>query len=392
MVWQVASIRLKYVLEDTDRHGNVRLYFRKPGCPKVRLRGPIGSSEFFKDYEKASKAAPALRLKTAEPLPGSMRWLCSEYLKSPAFRNLAPKTRLVRQRILERLCSFKEEGSAIPDGDRSFAGMRAKHVRAHRDRLSATPAMANALVKSLRTLFAFAIRYDHTDRNPATDVELFPSVRVDGLHSWSIEEISQFEGRHPVGTTARLTLALALYTGQRRGDLAVLGRQHLRTIDGVEHLCFTQEKGRNKSPIRLAIPVIPELRRIIDSSPTGDLTYIAGANGRPLLPNSLGNSFRDWCNEAGLPQCSLHGLRKAAATRLADLGASAHEIAAITGHKTLKEVSRYTRAADQRKLAGSAAAMLSAELSGNKSVPLSCGEAESGTKTGAKKLKRQSKN
>jgi integrase len=60
--------------------------------------------------------------------------------------------------------------------------------------------------------------------------------------------------------------------------------------------------------------------------------------------------------EAGLPaRCKAHGLRKAAARRLAEAGCSAHEIMAVTGHKTLSEVERYTRMASQERL--NAAAM-----------------------------------
>ena len=61
--------------------------------------------------------------------------------------------------------------------------------------------------------------------------------------------------------------------------------------------------------------------------------------------------MRKWCDAAGLPQCSSHGLRKAAGMRMAELGCSTNEIAAILGHDILKEVERYTKAARQKRLA-----------------------------------------
>lgn len=387
MVERVPSIRVKYVVEDTDRHGNVRLHLRRPGQPKLRLPGPLGSPEFWAAYHEALAAPTVQRPKGGAPLPGSMRWLILEYYKTPEFKMLDPKTRRVRTAAFERFCAHVEPGGTIPDGDRAFAEMRPSHVRARRDLLAETPGAANNLVKFLRVLFKFAIRYDHHDRNPAAEVELLKGS-AEGWHSWTLAEIEQFESRYPVGTTPRLVLALALYTGQRRADLAMLGRQHER--DGWLH--FTQHKGRNKSPVRLQIPIIAELRRIIDASPTGDLTYIAGANGRPLKANSLGNSFRDWCNAADLPQCSLHGLRKAAATRLAELGCTEHEIMSITGHMTSKEVTRYTRAARQRVRAESALSRLSSEPTQNESVPLLDGQGQSGTNGVAKNLKRNTKN
>jgi integrase/recombinase XerD len=79
--------------------------------------------------------------------------------------------------------------------------------------------------------------------------------------------------------------------------------------------------------------------------------------------------MREWCNRVGLPHCSAHGLRKAAAARLADYGATEHEIMAVTGHRTLKEVGRYTRAARQKVLTDSAMKKLAAAHIGNESDP-----------------------
>ena len=79
--------------------------------------------------------------------------------------------------------------------------------------------------------------------------------------------------------------------------------------------------------------------------------------GRPFKSAGFGNKFRTWCDEAGLPHCSAHGLRKAAATRLAEAGATEQQIMSITGHRTSQEVTRYTRAARQKVLAEQAFAL-----------------------------------
>ena len=97
---------------------------------------------------------------------------------------------------------------------------------------------------------------------------------------------------------------------------------------------------------------------IIEATPTNHLTFLTTAYGRAFTPSGFGNKFREWCNEAELPHCSAHSLRKAAAARLAERGATAHEIMAITGHRSLEEVERYTRAARQGKLADAAIAKL----------------------------------
>jgi integrase len=99
--------------------------------------------------------------------------------------------------------------------------------------------------------------------------------------------------------------------------------------------------------------VHPDLKTVIDATPCDHLTFVTTAHGKSFTPAGFGNRFRDWCDQAGLNHCSAHGLRKAAAARLAERGATAHEIMAITGHRSLEEVERYTRAARQGKLADS---------------------------------------
>jgi Phage integrase family len=141
--------------------------------------------------------------------------------------------------------------------------------------------------------------------------------------------------------------------------VVLFGRQHVR--DGV--LTFTQQKNRARRPVRLFIPLHPELQAILDATPSAGLTFLTSEHGEPFAsPDSFGNAFRRWCREAALPHCSAHGLRKAAASRLAERGATPHEIMAVTGHRTLKEVERYTREASRGVMAASAMARMSAAI------------------------------
>ena len=183
--------------------------------------------------------------------------------------------------------------------------------------------------------------------DPTQGVKL-PKVKSDGIHAWSEAEISQYEAHHAVGTKPRLAFALALYTGQRRADVVRMGRQHVRN--------GTLEVRQKKTRAVLEIPLHDDLQKIIEATPGEHLTFLTTKTGKSYAPNDLSDEFRGWCDAAGLPHCSIHGLRKAAARRLAEAGCSAHEIAAITGHKTLKEVERYTRSAEQARLARQAIA------------------------------------
>jgi integrase len=197
----------------------------------------------------------------------------------------------------------------------------------------------------LRVLMKHAVDTGLRQGNPARDV---PRVRSksDGFHSWTEEEIEQFEATHPIGSRPRLAFALLLYTGQRRSDVVKMGRQHIR--DG-----WLRVK-QAKTGVKLWIPVTLQLQQIIDAGPVDQLTFIVTQSGKPFAPISFSNWFRLECDKAGLPHCSAHGLRKAAARRFAEAGCTPHEIAAITGHASLKEIVRYTKAADQRRLATAA--------------------------------------
>src|SRR5690606_22897046 len=98
-----------------------------------------------------------------------------------------------------------------------------------------------------------------------------------------------------------------------------------------------QQKNKRSKPITLELPVHPELQKAIDATPGGNLTFLVTEFDKPFTANGFGNWFRKRCDEADLPHCAAHGLRKAAATRLADNGATEHEIMSVTGHQTSKE-------------------------------------------------------
>ncbi len=346
----------KYVVEDrTD--GVLRFYFRKKGQKKVRLPGVPGSDEFNKAYYEALDNVPRVTSSGPKmPTSGTIRWLCTLYFQSAEFRRLDQRTRSVRKRIIESIWAEPiREGSQKLVEDMPVNDLTPKSVRIIRDRKSATPEAANGRIKALRAVFSWATSKDveRAQANPARDVAYFPSVG-DGYHTWTEEEVAKFEQRHPIGTKARLALALMLFTGQRRGDIILFGRQHVSN----ERLRFTQQKNKNRKPVTLEIPIHPELRKVIDATNCGELTFLVTEFGKPYSNDGFGNYFRRRCIEAGIPHCSPHGLRKCAATRLADRGATEKQIMAFTGHTTSKEVARYTKAASQKRLVDSAVALL----------------------------------
>jgi integrase len=335
-----------YIHAFRDRHGKARFYFRKAGFPKVALPGLPWSPQFMAAYEQACAAQP-VPPESAHIKPGTFRALAVSYFASPAFRTKRPSTQRTYRGIIDRLC--------LEHGDKRPALLQRQHVvrlmAAHVEK----PGLAHAVRRSLRALMQHAVEIGMRADDPTRDVRSIPA-RGDGYHSWTEAEIAQFEQRHPIGSRSRLAFALLLYTGQRRSDVVRMGRQHI-TDDAL----FVHQQ---KTSRKVWIPIHDALASIIAEIPADNLTFLVTEYGKPFTAAGFGNWFRDQCRIAGLNGCSAHGLRKAAARRLAECGCTAHEIASITGHASLREVARYTEAADRRKLAAAAMAKVKARTFG----------------------------
>src|SRR5262249_54599901 len=231
-----------------------------------------------------------------------------------------------------------------------------KHVRVLRDRKADRPGSANNRVKRLRTIFSWALANEITGVtvNSAARVPLLKPRKPGGFPVWTAADIDRFEARHEIGSKARLAIALLRFTGARRSDIVLFGRQHIR--DGRLH--FIMRKGRNRAPLTVDIPLLPELRQVIDASPTGDLTFLTTERGQPFSAAGFTNSFRERCDEAGLKGLSAHGLRKAVATRAAERSATTAELMGILGWRNISQAELYTRAAERARLAGRAVHLL----------------------------------
>ncbi len=169
-----------------------------------------------------------------------------------------------------------------------------------------------------------------------------------GHRTWTDDEIACFESFYPVGTEARLAFALLLYTGQRRSDVVRMGREHVK--DGI--LTITQKKGGEV--VDVAIPILSQLQAVLDDVQRKRIgpTFVMTVHGKPRSDAGFTNWFHELRTKAGLPKgLTPHGLRKAFCRVAAEAGLTPHEIMAISGHTTLKEVARYTAAADRKRMA-----------------------------------------
>ena len=327
----------KYVQGFIDRHGKPRFYFRRRGSESAPLPGLPWSPQFMAAYEAALAGQPP-QIGSSRVKPGTFRALAVSYFGSVAFRTMKPSTQSVYRNAIERLCG--------EHGDKGVLTLQREHVVKLMAAKAEKPESANLLRKVLRAMMHHAVEIGLRTDDPTRDVRAI-RVKSDGFHSWTEGEITQFEEHHPVGLRPRLALALLLYTGQRRSDVVRMGRQH---IDKNAAIHVRQVK----TGAELTIPVHAALGAIIAETPGDHLTFLTTQFGKPFSAAGFGNWFRAQCDLAGLPECTAHGLRKAAARRLAEAGCTEHEIAAITGHASLREITRYTKAADQVRLAVSA--------------------------------------
>jgi integrase len=327
----------KYVQAWIDsRDSRAYYYLRRRGYPRVRLPSLPWSPSFMAAYE-AALTGPRTAVGAGRIKPGSVAAVVGEYLDSQKFfASKSAGTQRMRRGILERFRAAY--------GDRPFALLPPQWIEALLD--AKPPHAARSWLVTLRSLCQFALKRGWLRVDPTANIKQ-RAIKGDGFHTVTEDEIAKFEAHYPIGTKPRLAFALLLYTAQRRSDVVRMGRQHIK--DGA--LTVKQEK----TGVTLAIPVHPHLQTVLDATPSEHLTFLVTATGKPYGGNAFTEQFRNWTDAAGLPmRCKPHGLRKAACRRLAEAGCSANEIMAISGHATLKELVRYTKDADQARLARNA--------------------------------------
>lgn len=348
----MSRIRLRYIDRFVDRHGHARHYFRRPGSKRVPLPGLPGSEEFMTAYKVAlaGAALPNITPKQRGKI-GTFDWLAGQYFGSPEFLRLRPRTRHVYRLVIERFL--------VEHGHRLIAEMRREDVKKIMALKAETPGAANDLLKKIRALIKFAIDAGVRSDDPTLRIKTFPERE---FHTWTEEEIAQYEARWALGTRERTAFSLHLYTGQRRSDVA-----RMAWTDVVGNAINVVQA---KTGARLTIPLHPRLAEALRAWPRKHVVMLTTAFSKPFSEAGYGNMMADAIAAAGLPdRCVLHGLRKAAARRLAEAGCTEKEISAVTGHTTLKEVARYTRAADQKRLAAGALAKLTEQTPHEHSQP-----------------------
>ena len=330
--------------EYLDRHGKIRRYFRRPGCRSVRLPGLPGSIEFMAAYQAALALVAPPPPSPRHVIAGSLANVAAGFFRSADFANLSPSSQRTYRTALKPILAAH--------GHRLVRDLPKAAARTIIEQIGATrPGMANLTRAALSKVMAYAIATDVRKDNPFAGL---PRYRLGTLHTWTDQEIAAFEQRWPLGTRERLAFSLLLYTGQRGGDVCRMVRSDI--VDG--RIRVVQDKARKGTTNELMIPIHPALARALKAGPVVGMHHlITDSRGKPL--SALTDLIEAAVRKAGLPdRCVAHGLRKAALRRLAECGATTKQIAAVSGHRSLTEIERYTARADQAALADFAIAKL----------------------------------
>jgi integrase len=317
------------------RHGKFNWYVQVGSGPLIRIKQEYGTPEFDEAYRAALAATPTPKQINAPT--GSLEWAWMLYRQSQAWLGLGKDTRKQRESVMGQIL---KENARTP-----ISAINRKAIVQGIERRMATPFGARHFLYTLRGLFQWLVGAEMIGADPTTGVKV-KKPKTDGYATWTHQEIVQYEARWPIGTRERLMLDVYVYTGLRRGDAARVGKQHVH--NGVIAI-QTEKTGE-----WVHIPVLDVLQRTLDASPVGDLCFIVTPKGKPYAKESLGNAFKVACVEAGILDKSAHGLRKAAATRAAENGATEAQLEAIFGWRGGKMAYKYTQAANRKRLAAQA--------------------------------------
>ena len=319
-----------FLHREITRHLKPVWYFRRGRGARVRMPGEFNSVEFLAAYDAALMGARPARRGHAQ---GTFAWGLALYRQSQAWAALSLATQRQRANV------FKHIEAAL--GNSKLKDWKRGDIAAGRDKRSATPAAAGMFVKALRGFFAWALEAGHVITNPTEGVKIV-EVATEGFEPWTDDDVAAYRARWALGTRQRVAFEVLRETGLRRGDAVRVGRQHVK--DGVIRLA-TEKTGE-----RVAVVMSDALAEAVQAGPIGDMTFIVGAGGKPMVKEAFGNIFRAWANEAGVSK-SAHGLRKAAAMD----GYSDAELDAKFGWTGRKMAARYTRSANRERLSLAAA-------------------------------------
>jgi integrase len=368
----------EYLHRNPDRHGNMRIYVRRAG-KYIRIREQEGTPEFLRAYIAAvDQLAPRKTLVTAPVThpKDTFGWLAAIYFASKGegeFLMLDAGSQGRRRANLEECLQIPlNDDNPKPMGDCPLKHLSAQKMKRMIEiRSEGRPNRR----KHLSALCSWAVENKHLPSNPVRDIKAGRRVKGGGYYTWTVPDVQQYLAFHREQATrqskkAILALGLLLFAGMRRQDMVALGKQNCRGVTPDKLGSWIRYVPKKTIKVRRQAsqkPLLPVLKSIIAecADVAGNLTFLVTEYGKPFSENGIGNWFRDRCDEAGLPMCTAHGLKKAGATIAAENGATTRQMMAMVDWDTPDRAEVYTRAAEQKRLAGEGMLLITLDRSEN---------------------------
>lgn len=319
----------------------VYLYHRATGTRLPDL--PESDPRFLEAYLKAERQQGSPQ-RPGKARVGTLKALWHDYLRSAAFKALSPAYARLQWRDGDKLI---EIGGHVP-----YATIQTKHIRA--DLAALAPHAATKRLKTWRAVMRYALAAGLIDSDPTQGIARPKAPKAQSYPPWTPDEIENFRAHWPIGTAQRLAFELLHWTGARMSDMVRLGDG---MVDSEGWLCFCQRKTGDEVaiPLRRDVPPIADpddlaqLHQAMMAMPR-HMTYLTTSTGKSRSEKSASQWFAKAAREAGIEGKSGHGLRTTRAVKLSEAGATAHQIGAWTGHRSLAEIAHYTQRADRRRI------------------------------------------
>lgn len=319
--------------------GRTYYYFAK-STPWVRLPDPVTRpDDFMRKLAHLERVAAVSEQRSRE---GTFGALVASYRQSRKFKDRADNTRETYDRYLTRLLARYH---AAP-----LSEITPEDIQAHvLDPNEGTPGAANQMLMMMRVLYSYARKRNRRIEDWTVGLEPFGRNEANERQPWPDDVLS--DALSSDDELLRRAVTLALYTGQRPGDVCAMT---WGAVDG-DLIAVRQQKTGE----RLKIPMHPDLRRMLETTPRSDRHVF-------ILSNRRGDRLRAplfllWCQHfarargfQGMP----HGLRKNATNALFEAGCEAAQVAAITGHRSIRMLEHYAKGRKQTTLARVAMAKL----------------------------------
>jgi integrase len=339
-------------LINKNRNGSLRYRVRVEGKGDQRITIPVGPDHpDFPNHYYAARGGGHWKQIKKQPVEQSLDWLVGRYLdflaKMVEANQMSPATLKQRQSVLARLCDYLDsEGTRYGDCDMNAPTSAFVAIR---DAWASRPGAADNLIKSVRAVYKWAIERGEISQNPATGIAPINRNPKGGAKPWTAQDLRIFKEVHQKGTMAHLWLTIQVFTACRIGDAVWLGRGQEATLNGNIWLDWQPSK-KGSAPV--SIPMMPPLYAATRYSKIIGPSYILNEKGKPFSSTeALRVRVQRWCKEAGIPDKSSHGVRKAVAELMAEAGCTQHQIMAVMSHTQGKTSEVYTKGVKRRILA-----------------------------------------